>query len=257
MQSLAIFDIIILSITLILGLKGLMKGLVKEVFGIIGIVGSVFVASRTSGEVGNLLAPILGLESSNTISLIGFVASLIGFWLVIYVIGTIVSKMFAAAGLGLFDRLFGFIFGAGKIFLIFAIIAHALYQINSFKKTLDEKTQNSIVMPYLLSTGAFIMKLDTLNIQSDEQKEDTNQQENQSQSATDEVLKSVGNGIKTLKDTTDEITSNVKQKVEEEIINKVEDQIDNAKNISSEEMEQVKKQLEEKLQSTNTEEKTN
>src|SRR6056300_994221 len=100
MQSLAVFDIVILSITLILGLKGLMKGLVKEVFGIIAIVGSVFVASRTSTDVGNLVAPILGLENPNTISLIGFVASLIGFWFIVYIIGTIVSKMFAAAGLG-------------------------------------------------------------------------------------------------------------------------------------------------------------
>ena len=255
MQSLAVFDIVILSITLILGLKGLMKGLVKEVFGIIAIVGSVFVASRTSTDVGNLVAPILGLENPNTISLIGFVASLIGFWFIVYIIGTIVSKMFAAAGLGLFDRIFGFVFGAGKIFLIFAIIAHALYQINSFKKTIDEKTQNSIVMPYLLSTGAFIMKLDSLNTQTDEQKEDTKKQQNESKSTSDKVLETAGDAVKAIKEKTNEITNDVKQTVQEEIVNNVKEKVNDAQAFSKEEMDNLKKQLEETSQTVTTEEK--
>ena len=48
MQDFAVFDLIIIAITLILGLKGLFRGLIKEVFGIIGIIGAIFVASRIS-----------------------------------------------------------------------------------------------------------------------------------------------------------------------------------------------------------------
>ena len=52
MQGFAVFDLIIISITLILGLKGLFRGLIKEVFGIIWIIGEIFVASRISKETG-------------------------------------------------------------------------------------------------------------------------------------------------------------------------------------------------------------
>lgn len=261
MQSLAVFDIIILSITLILGLKGLMKGLIKEVFGIVGIIGAIFVGSRASTEVGNILAPILGLENPNTISLVGFVASIVGFWLIVYLIGTIISKMVGASGLGIFDRVLGFVFGAGKIFLIFAVIAHALYQINSFKKTINEKTKDSVVMPYLLQTGAFIMKLDQLNFEDkkEEKKEDSKQNDssnNTDQTTSQKVLQSAGEAVKAVKEKTEEITNNVTKKVEEEVVNKVKEQITDTKEISEEQINELKKQLEE-TSKTNTEEKTN
>ena len=44
MQDFSLFDLIIIAITLLLGLKGLFRGLVKEVFGLLGIVGAIFVA---------------------------------------------------------------------------------------------------------------------------------------------------------------------------------------------------------------------
>lgn len=153
-----------LAITLLLGLKGLFRGFIKEVFGLLGIVGAIFVASRISKELGDLIAPILVLENEATIKLIGFIVALVVVWLVIYSAGVVVSKIFSASGLGAIDRIFGFIFGALKIFLIFAVIAYALYQVQSFKKVIDEKFANSIVMPHLLSVGSFIIKLDTTAI---------------------------------------------------------------------------------------------
>ena len=124
MQSISIFDLVVITITLILGLKGLFRGFIKEIFGIIGIVGAIFVASRISVDVGNTIAPILAVKSDATIKLMGFIIALIGFWLVVYTIGAIISKIFAASGLGIVDRIFGFIFGMSKIFLIFSQIIH-------------------------------------------------------------------------------------------------------------------------------------
>mgnify|MGYP003571689297 CR=1 FL=1 len=161
MQDFTTFDIVIIAITVLLGLKGLFKGFIKEVFGLIGIVGGIFVASRLSDTVGELIKPILGLENSATISLLGFIAALIAFWLVIYVIGMILSKVTSMSGLGVVDRTLGFAFGAAKIFLIFSVIAYALYQVDSFKTTLDKQFSKSVVFPFLVKTGSYIMKLDT------------------------------------------------------------------------------------------------
>lgn len=233
MQDFAIFDLIIISITLILGLKGLFRGLIKEVFGIIGIIGAIFVASRISKETGDLLAPILVLENEATIKLIGFVVALVGVWLVVYSAGLVVSKIFSASGLGIIDRILGFVFGAAKIFLIFSVIAYALYQVHSFRKVIDEKFATSVVMPHLISVGSYIIKLDT-----------------------DSIANSFDKAVKTVKDAPiiKDATSNIKEEVnstvndvqeavKEEVIQQVEEKIEDSTNKTSEQVDAIKEKL--------------
>jgi membrane protein required for colicin V production len=160
-----LFDIIVLVLITLLGLKGLMRGFIKEVFGLIGIVGGVFIASRLAKTSGDLINSLIPIDNESTRLLIGFVASLIVFWLLAYAIGMIISKMTSLSGLGLFDRLFGFIFGGAKVFLIFAIIIYAISQVDAIKTTLEKKTSDSFMFPILQDTGSFIIKLDTAKLQ--------------------------------------------------------------------------------------------
>ena len=234
MQSFAIFDLIILSITLILGLKGLFRGLIKEVFGIIGIIGAIFVASRISKEIGDLIAPILVLENEATIKLIGFVVALVAVWLVVYSAGVIVSKIFAASGLGIVDRIFGFIFGAAKIFLIFSVIAYALYQVQSFKKVIDEKFADSIVMPHLISVGSYIIKLDTATI--------TNSIDKVVDGAKDSAS-DIEETTNNIKDGVESTVNGVKDAVEEEVVQKVEEQIQETTDATEEQIDSVKEKF--------------
>lgn len=233
MQDFAVFDLIIIAITLILGLKGLFRGLIKEVFGIIGIIGAIFVASRISKEVGDLIAPILVLENEATIKLIGFVVSLVGVWIVVYSAGVIVSKIFSASGLGIIDRIFGFVFGAAKIFLIFSVIAYALYQVQSFKKVIDEKFATSIVMPHLISVGSYIIKLDTSTISNGFDK------------AVNTVKESpvVKDTTSTIKEEVNSTVNDVQEAVEKEVVQKVEEKIQETTNATQEQMDSVKEKL--------------
>ena len=234
MQSFAIFDLIILSITLILGLKGLFRGLIKEVFGIIGIIGAIFVASRISKEIGDLIAPILVLENEATIKLIGFIVALVAVWLVVYSAGVIVSKIFAASGLGIVDRIFGFVFGAAKIFLIFSVIAYALYQVQSFKKVIDEKFADSIVMPHLISVGSYIIKLDTATITNSIDKVVDGAKD--SASAIEETTNNIKDGVEST-------VNGVKDAVEEEVVQKVEEQIQETTDATEEQIDSVKEKF--------------
>ena len=234
MQDFAIFDLIILSITLILGLKGLFRGLIKEVFGIIGIIGAIFVASRISKEIGDLIAPILVLENEATIKLIGFIVALVAVWLVVYSAGVIVSKIFAASGLGIVDRIFGFVFGAAKIFLIFSVIAYALYQVQSFKKVIDEKFADSIVMPHLISVGSYIIKLDTATITNSIDKVVDGAKD--SASAIEETTNNIKDGVEST-------VNGVKDAVEEEVVQKVEEQIQETTDATEEQIDSVKEKF--------------
>jgi membrane protein required for colicin V production len=233
MQDFAIFDLIILAVTLILGLKGLFRGLIKEVFGIIGIIGAIFVASRISKEIGDLIAPILVLENEATIKLIGFITALVAVWLVVYSAGVIVSKIFSASGLGVVDRIFGFVFGAAKIFLIFSVIAYALYQVQSFKKVIDEKFANSVVMPHLISVGSYIIKLDTATITNTIDKAVDSTKDS---SIVKDTTESVKNGVQ-------ETVNDVKEAVEEEVVQTVEDKIQETTNATQGQIDTVKEKF--------------
>jgi membrane protein required for colicin V production len=221
MQDFTTFDIVVLALTLFLGLKGLFKGFIKEAFGFIGIIGGIFVASRMSDTIGTLVAPILGLENEATISLLGFIAGLIGFWLIVYFLGIILSKITAMSGLGAIDRLLGFIFGGAKIFFIFAIIAYAVSQVDTFKKTLDEQFGTSIMFPLLVKSGSFIIKLDTSKFTKtiDEGVDAVVPKENATP-ATQELKEKIQEGTKEISKAIEEnsaqiISDKVKKEVEE------------------------------------------
>ena len=215
MQDISIFDIVIVSITVLLGLKGLFRGFIKEVFGLIGIVGGIFVASRAASEIGDIVAPILALENDSSIKLIGFIVGLIGFWIIMYVIGLILSKVSSMSGLGIFDRIFGFIFGAGKVFLIVSIIIYALSQVKVFKDKLESNFANTYSYPLLVDVGAYIIKLDIAKASTTVEKSVEKAVEITKEAAADMTKEAVAQKV-------EEMTQQVTQKVEETMSSTVE-----------------------------------
>ncbi|RXJ83336.1 CvpA family protein [Arcobacter sp. CECT 8985] len=219
MQDFTIFDMVVVGLTVILGLKGLFRGFIKEVLGLVGIIGGIFVASRFSLDVGNMIAPILGLESSATIKLIGFIATLVGFWLIVYIITITLNKITDISGLGAINRIFGFLFGSAKIFLIFSVIVYALYQVQSFKSFIDEKIGTSITFPYLVDVGGYIVKLDTAKISKNI--------ENGVNSVVDKTKESINKSIQDkVSEQIDQTTTNTVNhatKIKEEVAKKIED----------------------------------
>ena len=163
------FDLIISIVILLLGLKGIINGFFKEIFGLIGIIGGIFIASRFGNRVGEYLSDLIfNFENNSAISFTGFLATLAAFWLLMIVIGLIFKKLSSLSGLGAIDKILGFIFGASKFFLITAVIAHAAYNIKAVKSVLDDTDlQSSKLFPILVKTGSFIMKLDPIEISND------------------------------------------------------------------------------------------
>ncbi|WP_320033347.1 CvpA family protein [Halarcobacter sp.] len=248
MQSFTVFDIVIVSITLLLGLKGLLRGFIKEIFGLIGIIGGIFVASRMAAEIGNAIAPVLALENNATIKLIGFILGLILFWAIIYVLGIILSKIFSASGLGFFDRILGFLFGSAKIFFIFSIIAYALFQVQSFKDLMNNKISDSITFPLLVQTGSFIVKLDASDFVKkveDSVTKDEDIVEDPDLIEKKSITQELTDTVKEIKEKTVESGSAVVDSVKKSVDKKVDEIADSVKN-------DVKKEITENTTEENT-----
>lgn len=162
------FDLIASVIILLLGLKGILNGLFKEAFGLIGIIGGLFVASRVGDKVGTYLNDhIFNFSNASAISFTGFLFTLAVFWLAMIAIGFAFKKLSSLSGLGLVDKILGFVFAAGKFFLIAAVIAFAIYNVKALRTTIDSAMKGSVLFPVLVETGGYIMKIDPTEVSNE------------------------------------------------------------------------------------------
>jgi len=156
------FDVTIAAIILILGIKGFMQGFIKEAFGLVGLVAGVYFAARLAPDAASFIdTNFFHLANQSLLKLIGFLAILILIWLGATILGSIFSKLTNQSGLGFLNRLFGFIAGGGKYFLIFALIVTALSNVTLVKDNLEKYVKDSVLYPYLKESGAYLINLDT------------------------------------------------------------------------------------------------
>ena len=128
------FDLVASVIILFLGLKGVMNGFFKELFGLVGIIGGIFLASRIGDSVGQKLSDLIfNFQNEAGINFSGFLITLTTFWMLMLMVGYVFKKLSSLSGLGIIDKILGFVFGASKFFLIASIIAYDL----STRKKID------------------------------------------------------------------------------------------------------------------------
>ncbi|MFY9143007.1 CvpA family protein [Sulfuricurvum sp.] len=172
------FDVAVGSIVLLLGLKGLLNGFSKEVFGLAGIVGGVYVASHLGGYIGNILSDnLFHFESATAVNLVGFIFALGIFWLLMVALGAGFKKLSALSGLGPLDRILGFMIGSSKFFFILSIIVYALFSVTAIRENFEDKMKDSIFYKPMFATGNFILHIETDDVTSlvgDTNESDTN-----------------------------------------------------------------------------------
>ena len=162
MANFAMFDLISLALVLILGIKGIINGFVKEVFGLLGIIGGIYFASRYAHEAGKMINDhIFAFSNQASLYLFGFIAVLIVFWITCIFLGYLIAQALSMSGLSMFDKLAGFVIGSMKIFLVFSVLAVTLTNIEFIKSRIEPYVAKSMMFPLFLETGKYIVKLDT------------------------------------------------------------------------------------------------
>ncbi len=210
------FDLVAGSIILLLGLKGILNGFFKELFGLIGIVGGVFVASRFSEEVGGYLSDIIfHFDNSAAVNFTGFLVVLAVFWTAMITVGFLLKKLSAMSGLGIVDRILGFVFGASKFFFIVSIIAYAVYNVKTIRQNIEKPLSNSILFPIMVKTGGFIMKMDPVDA-VEQVKEHQEELQDKLQEQLNEHIKSeVEENTKKIEQNTQELQEKVEKSLNE------------------------------------------
>ena len=152
------FDAFIIGFTLLLGLKGILNGLFKEIFGLLGIVGGVFIASKYANDGASFIQnTFYKIENESLASVAGCLAILVIFWIVCLLLGNFLAKLIKLSGFGFLDKIGGFLFGGAKVFLIFAILVFCVARIDFLNDKLENFAKDSYTLNLLKDTGAFIM----------------------------------------------------------------------------------------------------
>jgi len=161
MENFSLFDVAIVVLILILGLKGIFRGFIKESFSLIGLVGGIFIASRYGDAVGEAIEKnFYHFQNESAQSLVGFLIVLALFWGFFIFLGTIFSSLANPKGnMSVMEQVLGFVVGSLKVFFIFSIIFYILSNIEILQANLQKYVKQSAVYPYLIKTGEYIVRI--------------------------------------------------------------------------------------------------
>ena len=114
------FDILIIVILGYSLVRGLFRGLVKELSSIIGVLGGFYAAYTYYKVLAGLLSGLI--HDTAYLNILSFLAIFCGVLIVVGVLGVIIKYVLNIAFLGWVDRIGGVVFGALKGVLIVAIL---------------------------------------------------------------------------------------------------------------------------------------
>lgn len=155
------FDVIVCFIILILALKGMFSGFIREIFSASGIIGGIWVASRFSASIAGWIGKTFNINSETLLNLFGFMIILAAIWILALVVAEIIVSFVKIAKLGVADKILGVFISGIKAFLILSVIIFTFSKIN-FLSTFTAKLEGSAIYNVALKIGDAIIKTDLI-----------------------------------------------------------------------------------------------
>jgi membrane protein required for colicin V production len=126
-------------------IKGLMKGLIVEIAGLLALVLGVWGAIHFSGVVGEFLSAKFDWNEKY-ISLSAFVITFLGIIIAVSTLGKALTSVASVIALGWLNKLFGAIFGLAKFAFILSVLLTILMQVNSKFDFMDKKVVKESIL---------------------------------------------------------------------------------------------------------------
>jgi len=167
-NNLNYLDITIISLLVILALKGFVNGLIKELFGALGLIGGVVIASHQYTLAAHYIhEKAYPLENQALLNLAGFTAIVFAAWIIGAIVGLIIAY-FANKNdkMGLISRLLGLGISGGKYFLLFCVVIVSLLKITLIKDNIAPRLDlnSSVVYPYIDQYGKKVLSFEELQL---------------------------------------------------------------------------------------------
>lgn len=145
-------DIAILVVTLLFGLAGLWKGIVRALFGIAGLIGGIALAGHCYRPLAEVLSPDGAIWSG----IAAYAIILIAILVVALAIGWFVAGLARLMMLGWLDRLVGFILGAALGSMLCAAL---LAIVSKYVPPAEPIISNSLLAGFLMREMPLLLAL--------------------------------------------------------------------------------------------------
>ena len=146
------FDIIVLAVIVILTIIGLWKGMVRQIFGLLGVIAGYVLALRFYQPCSKFLTSI----HPGTARVISFIAIFLACILAAHIIGWLVGRFFNISGLGFLNRIGGGFLGFLKGCLIVSLIVLVVTASDSAKSSFFKKSHT---VKYVLPVASILEKV--------------------------------------------------------------------------------------------------
>lgn len=149
-------DIILFTLLIIGAAVGFWRGLIKELSGLIGIIGGFVLATECTGILADELSSHLDW-SPRVLSVSAFIMLFLGVIIAVKIIAMLIRKFVHLASLGIIDKILGTVFGLLKYLALTALF---VFTIESFDRRYpfiekSMKTESLLYMP-LCNSVAYI-----------------------------------------------------------------------------------------------------
>ncbi len=154
-----IFDIIVVVILAYCVIRGIFRGLLKELSSIIGVFAGFYAAYTYYTVVARPLSR--WISHTGYLNLASFLIIFCIVFLVISMVGVIINYLLKLAFLGWFDRLAGALFGAVKAVLIVSVLLIAL---TTFLPKDSPILKNSLLSPHIALVSEKMVRVDSIDL---------------------------------------------------------------------------------------------
>ena len=148
-------DVVWLIVIVFFLIRGAMKGLFREIFGLLGVFVGLLVALNYSGEVGNIIGGEITILSPQVAKGISFAIIFVGIALIGELIGQIFRGMSKYSTVKGIDRGGGLILGGLEGGVVCSVVLIVL-SISPLAENADRWKKNSTISLYLIRIGPFV-----------------------------------------------------------------------------------------------------
>ena len=150
-------DIIIAIILLLFGVKGFRKGLIIEVVTLLAFAVGIYGAMHFSDFTAEHLKEFMEINPKY-LNTTAFVLTLILLFILVNIIGRMVTKLIQAMNLGFFNKLGGAVFGMAKGVLLCSIMVMVLNNFQLIGIVKPEVREQSKLYPYIEETVPYVYR---------------------------------------------------------------------------------------------------
>lgn len=149
-------DVVILIVISIFSFLGLKHGIIKEIISIVAIIGGIVAGVLFYPYLGEVLIKTSFIKSKSIASISGFLLIMFFIFVLIKLIGYVLTKIVGTLNLNWFNRICGGCFGAIKGVIISFLIIVALGFFSSEK---EPPLKNSFFVPYIKESLSILKEI--------------------------------------------------------------------------------------------------